>query len=557
LLAAGAQLALLIWGIGVSLYFGRKGFMPVDHSIVFDGGWRILGGQVPFRDFYPVAGFVPALIQALFFKWLGVTWFAYCLHAAFINGLFCVFGYLLLRGCGLPALGSFGFAFLSGFFLYPPFGVPFMDQHAFFFVFLFLACAVMGNRTSSLVGQAACWMSIPLLVLCAFFSKQNPTLFGVLLLPLLTLFPGTTPYLKKRLYLLAGAFLALTLSVALIWFWDVDVAKAYAYLIQLPAGIRETRAAQYGQHALRAFVRDFMNLPEKRGLLAFKAVAYANLGIVALAAALAVWRGWPRLRAGFWRLCETLALAVGLLAICIVFMEFTNNNRENALVFPLAALGLTAAAWAQIYTLFFGGDDAPRLPPWGRGAALGALWAGIAALLLVGARDTREFTRRVIAPRKIHDLRFDPAQAALAAPNLPPALAFLRWNLPKRFRYTAEDFSRTVTFLRLQEADFLLIGDANILYGLTGRQSPCPALWFHPNLTIPPKGTPLFAAFQAEMLERLKRQKVRFVVCEGKSTWMGFRLADLPAVERYVREHQRGEFTLGGIAITALQPDEK
>ena len=35
----------------VNAYYGPRGFMPLDHSVVFDGGWRILDGQVPFRDY--------------------------------------------------------------------------------------------------------------------------------------------------------------------------------------------------------------------------------------------------------------------------------------------------------------------------------------------------------------------------------------------------------------------------------------------------------------------------------------------------------------------------
>ena len=37
-------------GVGVNLTFGRRGFLPLDQSIVFDGGWRLVSGQVPFHD---------------------------------------------------------------------------------------------------------------------------------------------------------------------------------------------------------------------------------------------------------------------------------------------------------------------------------------------------------------------------------------------------------------------------------------------------------------------------------------------------------------------------
>ena len=65
----GAMRALLFaLGVGVNLVFGRRGFMPLDHSIVFDGGWRLLSGQVPFRDFAAPSGLVPSAMQVPFFR---------------------------------------------------------------------------------------------------------------------------------------------------------------------------------------------------------------------------------------------------------------------------------------------------------------------------------------------------------------------------------------------------------------------------------------------------------------------------------------------------------
>ena len=60
-------------GLGVNLTFGRRGFLPLDQSIVFDGGWRLVSGQVPFHDFVAPSGLVPSAIQAAFVSVLGVS----------------------------------------------------------------------------------------------------------------------------------------------------------------------------------------------------------------------------------------------------------------------------------------------------------------------------------------------------------------------------------------------------------------------------------------------------------------------------------------------------
>ena len=88
----------VIFALGAAncLYLGRLGFMPLDQSIVFDAGWRILNGQVPYRDFVTPTAVVPGGTQALFFAAFGVNWSAYVLHAALLNGAFAVLVLLIL-----------------------------------------------------------------------------------------------------------------------------------------------------------------------------------------------------------------------------------------------------------------------------------------------------------------------------------------------------------------------------------------------------------------------------------------------------------------------------
>jgi hypothetical protein len=113
--------SLFVFGTLICLYYGRDGFMPIDQSIIYDGAWRVLCGQVPLRDFLTPTGIVPILVQTAFLQLFGVNWFAYCLHAAAFNGLF---------------------AMLSAVVMYVPSGTPLMEQDAF--LFMLLACVACG-----------------------------------------------------------------------------------------------------------------------------------------------------------------------------------------------------------------------------------------------------------------------------------------------------------------------------------------------------------------------------------------------------------------------------
>lgn len=72
----GVDLLLAVIAVVVAFllpYFaGRIGIIFFDHSIVIDGAWRILHGQVPYRDFSVPYGPLLFYLQALFFALCGM-----------------------------------------------------------------------------------------------------------------------------------------------------------------------------------------------------------------------------------------------------------------------------------------------------------------------------------------------------------------------------------------------------------------------------------------------------------------------------------------------------
>jgi len=76
--------------IGVFAYFmtyrsGERGFFAFDQSIIFDGGYRVLLGQIPYKDFVTPFGPVTFWIQGIIFKLLGISYATYIFGAAFVN----------------------------------------------------------------------------------------------------------------------------------------------------------------------------------------------------------------------------------------------------------------------------------------------------------------------------------------------------------------------------------------------------------------------------------------------------------------------------------------
>lgn len=475
--------------------------MPLDQSIVFDGGWRILSGQVPFRDFTTPSGLVPIMLQAAFFKLFGLTWLSYCLHAAVFNGLFCALAYALLRVLEAPPGLAVFYAALSSVVFYPPFGVPYMDQHAFFFSLVFVFCLAAAARGASRWRSAALVL-LPLAAVLAFLSKQIPTAF---LLPLVGLLPFFLPAGERVRSLLQVSAGALGVTVGLAggaWLLGVDRRLLVEYFFVLPAREGEDRISAIREPAL--LLRGLHEAVSAWGL-----VSLVPLGLLTV---LFIFR---EARAGKASPVLLRAVLAGwLILACALFSALTNNEEVNGVAYVFISLGLAHAGLASL------SPGTPR-------RAVGA------AILALAALDAARFNARVNATRIVHGLKGPPA-SRLEQQSLPPVLSFLVWRLPDFYTYGPADLGRLVSFLRQAPGNFFLLGDTSILYGLTGRPSVSPSLWFHRRLSLPGRRTEGFRDYEDRLLARLRRLGVRYVVLEGTETFNGTSLDHFPVLRSLV-----------------------
>ena len=156
---------------------GFLGLMPLDQSIIFEAGGRIAKGEVSFRDFYLPYGLVPSLMQAVFFKLLGVNWFAYVTHAALINGCFALVlfdGLVLLLPATKPSKLLPG-TLLTAWAFYPMTGTPFLENHSLFFTLLAYWCLLAAFTRKKVFLLLFCF---PCMVV-AFYSKPIPVMLWI------------------------------------------------------------------------------------------------------------------------------------------------------------------------------------------------------------------------------------------------------------------------------------------------------------------------------------------------------------------------------------------
>src|SRR5262245_32760875 len=316
-------------GLAVNLIFGRRGFLPLDQSIVFDGGWRIVSGQVPFRDFVAPSAHVPSVIQAAFFKTFGVTWFAYCLHASIINGLFAVIVYALLRLAGATRVEASGAGACSAFFFYPPAGTPFMDQHSFFFMTaMFLAAAAGTAATGG--AELGAWFAVPILFALGYLSGQIPIAFGALaIVAWVVLHPQRAP--RWFAAILAGTLVSAACLLVIHAIWGLDWRAAWTYTVSLPLQVAGDRTARPGVAGpIRMVAATLVRFPSWVRLWSL------DLALIATIPVLLLHRSRPR-----W------ALQVWLLIACIVttaaFLAFTRTLVQTGLALTMVIVGVAAA----------------------------------------------------------------------------------------------------------------------------------------------------------------------------------------------------------------------
>ena len=110
--------------------------LPVDSFSTFNGGYDILNGSVPFKDYWVLKGIVLDIIQSGFFKIFGVSWFSYSLHSSTFNTIFALTTFFTLRKFDLEIKYSFFYAVLSSVLMYPTYGIPFTDHTTAIFCIL-------------------------------------------------------------------------------------------------------------------------------------------------------------------------------------------------------------------------------------------------------------------------------------------------------------------------------------------------------------------------------------------------------------------------------------
>lgn len=483
---------------------GHRGIFLFDQSMIFDGGWRILQGQTPYKDFLLPFGPVPFYIQAMFFRLFGVNWSATVLPACIFTSVatLSVIRIVRLLGGGSRVLALCG-GLATAICFQAPFGTLWVEQTAMFFDLLALQAVVeafhaAGYRRSLL--QFAAGLSLVLAVL----SKQN---YGVSFVPVVLAVAvfADLPAIRRacRSAFLLGIGMAATVAIFLGWVWMFSDLPSFVQRYLVVAGeigrSRLTPTALAGAFTFNVTPNRFQ----------IDLIGTLSGGAALLVAGFNI-RGKP------WR---EMAPACAAAILLPWYRSFTQASTQNDWQNNLAFVGL--AVCLGIGLLFRLTSYISIAPAAGRGAPIRVPSARTVATCLcvacgIWGSVLLAYVGRVAWKRSVQEFKAGTVfRDAIHVRGLERVL----WGEPtyiyKAVSLRKADFEDLVSYLSVKGSRFFVMGDATLLYGILGTRPPQPLLYFvqgHSFLTdeIPQLDRIVSASLDRNKIGVVVREQVTF-----------------------------------------------
>ena len=229
---------LLFFSFFINQYYGYLGILPLDSFLIFNSGYDVLNGYYPFKDYWTIKGVLLDLLQGLFFKFFGLSWFSYVLHASFFNCIITLATFYTLLKFNLNINLSFFYSICVAILAYPTAGTPFSDHHVTIISMLCLYSFILAIKTDQIIY----WFVLPILMGLAFLSKQAPSSYFILIISFLSLIYFIFNFnFKKIIYGLLGVLTFLIIFFSLLNFGDIKFSSFWEQYILFPKSLGASR----------------------------------------------------------------------------------------------------------------------------------------------------------------------------------------------------------------------------------------------------------------------------------------------------------------------------
>lgn len=430
---------LIIFSFLLNSYYGHLGVYPLDTFLFYDSSIRILNGDIPVRDFWTSTGITIDFMQSIFFKLFGISFKVYVAHASIMNMVLTLSTFFILKKFELSNFYSFFYSIILAVTSYPLSGTPFLDHHAIMFCIFAIYCFILAIKFNNDIY----WFFVPFLIILAFFSKQTPSAYvGFSLGFLILVYFYSNFSLRPFINIIFSSILSLILFFLLILISEVKIIDLYNQYISYPSYIGEIRMSAEGFLIPFEFSRYFLK---------FKFIHLAYFFLLFYLINLIYKKNFLQEKDFY-----TLSILI-IFSIILIFHQLLSLNQKFIdMVVPIL-LG-----FSHIYLIKSKGILKRKF------IFIKSLIVFISLSFLIDVFINHIDNRRFMDLKKI-DLNL-----AVDGANIDKSLKGLKWIThlyPKNPKKEIELINNTITLLKTENSNFILLTHYSFIHNLIGKKS--------------------------------------------------------------------------------------
>ena len=465
-------LILIIFSFLVNFYYSSFGVEPMDSFVLFNGGFKVLNGLIPFKDYWLVTGPLMDYLNAFFFKLFDVSWTSYIIHSSLTNTLITVLVFTLLKTLGLNKIYNLIYTLMFSLLMYPNVGVPFVDHHATIFVLSTFCLFIIGVKKNN----NKYFFLIPSLLIIGFLCKQTPTTYGVFAIAFLGIVylfysDNIKNFLLTTLY---GSFLSLFVLIFFFYLTKIPISNFLTQYIYFAGSI--------GDYRLSNWKPDFFGILHEFKFILIPFIYSIYLNIIYYK---------NKIKDQF-----VILLSINFFTVLMIFHQLLTMN-ENYIFFLIPLL----TAFIHIFN-----KDKNMKNIF--------LYSVVAFCLFAVTKYHLRFNEQ----RKFHRLEKVNLEKAVDANTIHSKLKGLKW-ITKTFsdepKKEIEIIVESIELLKNEKGKFSVITDYLFIPAVLNINDYSPNQWYHPGVSYPLKDSKYYDNYRSFFVKKLKTNQISKIIIVG------------------------------------------
>jgi len=468
---------LAIVAFSTNYHYGFIGLMPMDNTVLFNGGYRVLKGYVPFTDYWLVTGPLLDYLNAFFFKILGISWSTFIIHSSIINSILAVTSYYFFKKMNLPNLYSFFYSILISILFYPVVGTPFVDHHSTFFMILAFYSLIIAMKTNN----SNYFIFLPILLCLSFLSKQTPAAYGIITIPLFIL---TILVLNKKrrvetlIKSIAGTLLALIFLISFFLLTEININDFIEQYINYSSSIGKVRLSNYEFSLINIIIK-------------YKFISFFWIFLILILIK-------SKAKNLLYTEDNFILIICIIFSALLVFHQYISLN-QNYIFFLIPFLcGISHSFYKKVFDLNY------------------LLVVIIAVCLFSSVKYHIRFNEE----RKFNELENVDISKSIDAKIINQKLKGLRWITYLSPENPKDEINDLIEAMRLFKKDKrikMLITDYQFISPILGIYDNSPNQWHHPSVSFPIRGSKYFTYYQDYFIKKIKKEKIKTIYETSKN----------------------------------------